>query len=92
MNGSLQAMGVQAAFDESMVDLSNMLDRDVQLMLEQIFHNRGERHNEAGTEAAGSFARIFHHPFAFFVAEETSRAVVFRGACPRRRDSKTASD
>jgi hypothetical protein len=30
---------------------------DVQLMLEQIFHNRGERQNEDGTEAAGSFAR-----------------------------------
>jgi serine protease inhibitor len=86
-----------------------MLDRDVQLMLEEIFHNRGERQNEDGTEAAGSFAGsskvllcarhridfVTDHPFAFFVTEETSWAVVpggMWGACPRRRDSKATSD
>ncbi|CAN6346842.1 unnamed protein product [Urochloa humidicola] len=89
----LKAMGVEAAFDELQVDLSDMLEGGVPLVVEQVFHKALIEVDEEGTVAAGFSAGssrtlqcarrdvdfVADHPFAFFVVEEASGAVVFMG-------------
>ncbi|CAN6337946.1 unnamed protein product [Urochloa humidicola] len=92
INGVLQAMGVQATFDELKADLSDMLE-DQDLAVEHVFHKAVIEVNEEGTEAAASSACtmtlkccapfpvdfVADHPFVFFVVEEVSSTVVFMG-------------
>ncbi|CAL4952351.1 unnamed protein product [Urochloa decumbens] len=89
----LKAMGVEAAFNELRVDLSDMLEDSVPLVVEQVFHKAVIEVDEEGTVAAGFSAGssrtlqtarrdvdfVADHPFAFFVVEEASGAVVFMG-------------
>ncbi|KAG2544914.1 serpin-Z2A-like [Panicum virgatum] len=95
INGVLQDMGVQAAFDPFRSDLRDMLECDLPLLVvEHVFHKAVIEVDEEGTEAAASTACVMRlisdtittpvnfvadHPFAFFVVEEVSATVVFMG-------------
>ena len=93
INGVLEAMGVQAAFDPGRADLKDMLEGDDRpLVLEHVFHKAVIEVDEEGTEAAASTACVVtllsyttpvnfvaDHPFAFFVVEEVSATIVFMG-------------
>ncbi|CAO2202893.1 unnamed protein product [Urochloa humidicola] len=96
MNDDLKAMGLRAAFDEHKADLSDMLEDAGGMLMENVFHKVVIEVNEEGTEAAASTvcmtvrkcaARptpvdfVADHPFAFFVVEEVSGAVIFMGYC-----------
>ncbi|RLN00517.1 serpin-Z2A-like [Panicum miliaceum] len=86
-------MGVQAAFDPDRADLKDMLEGDLPLVVEHVFHRAVIEVDEEGTEAAASTACVMRlmrsyttpvnfvadHPFAFFVVEEVSATVVFMG-------------
>jgi serpin B len=87
-------MGVKAAFEEDVADLSDMLEGRgrTDLVLEHVFHKAVIEVNEEGTEAAASSACVMRficyrrpvnfvadHPFAFFVGEEVSGVIVFMG-------------
>ncbi|CAM0148980.1 unnamed protein product [Urochloa decumbens] len=76
-------------------DLSDMLEDDGGMFMENVFHEAVIEVNEEGTEAAASTACttvkkcaapttvdfVADHPFAFFVVEEVSGAVIFMGYC-----------
>jgi len=94
INGVLEAMGVQAAFAPCRADLRDMLEGDLHLVVEHVFHKAVIEVDEEGTEAAASTACVMtlisqtistpvnfvvDHPFAFFVVEEVSATVVFMG-------------
>ena len=91
-NGVLEAMGVQTAFDPARGDLKDMLEGDLPLVVEHVFHKAVIEVDEEGTEAAASTACVVRllsyttpvkfvadHPFAFFVVEEVSATIVFMG-------------
>ncbi|XP_052136248.1 serpin-Z2A-like [Oryza glaberrima] len=94
INEVLKGMGVEAAFDVHKADLSGMVDGGQQggLVVEKVMHRAVVEVNEEGTEAAASTACtmrllsmiypvdfVADHPFAFFVVEEVSGAVLFAG-------------
>ncbi|CAL4900168.1 unnamed protein product [Urochloa decumbens] len=92
MNGVLKAMGMEAAFDETKADFSDMLEGDQPLVVEHVFHKAVIEVDEEGTKAAASTACtmqllcatfpvnfVADHPFAFFVVEEVSSTIVFMG-------------
>ncbi|CAL4907538.1 unnamed protein product [Urochloa decumbens] len=94
MNGVLKAMGMEAAFDETKANFSDMLELegDQPLVVEHVFHKAVIEVDEEGTIAAASTACtmrlvcatipvnfVADHPFAFFVVEEVSSTVVFMG-------------
>ncbi|CAO2202892.1 unnamed protein product [Urochloa humidicola] len=95
MKDVLKAMGLRAAFDEHKADLSDMLENDGGMFVENVFHEAVIEVNEEGTEAAASTACtivrksmgptpvdfVADHPFAFFVVEEVSGAIIFMGYC-----------
>jgi len=71
-----------------------MLEGDLHLVVEHVFHKAVIEVDEEGTEAAASTACVMtlisqtistpvnfvvDHPFAFFVVEEVSATVVFMG-------------
>ncbi|CAN6162525.1 unnamed protein product [Urochloa humidicola] len=93
IKGFLQDMGLKAAFDRRVADLSDMV-AEPEVAVEQVFHNATIEVNEEGTEAAASTAItmgydcevirepvdfVADHPFAFFVVEEVTGAAVFMG-------------
>ncbi|KAM0929964.1 hypothetical protein ACQ4PT_001249 [Festuca glaucescens] len=94
MKKTLESLGLRTAFSE-VADLSYMVDdsgRDMKLRVEDVFHTAVVEVNEEGTEAAASIAAthvllgarmpldfIVDHPFAFFIVEELSGAVLFAG-------------
>jgi serpin B len=87
-------LGLRTAFCEE-ADLSDMVDdsgRDIKLQVEDVFQKAVVEVNEEGTEAAASAAAtlilmcsktylnfVADHPFAFFIVEEVSGAVLFAG-------------
>ena len=90
----LRPWGVQAAFAPCRADLRDMLEGDLHLVVEHVFHKAVIEVDEEGTEAAASTACVMKlksksyttpvnfiadHPFAFFVVEEVSATVVFMG-------------
>ncbi|KAL6619998.1 hypothetical protein ACP70R_035137 [Stipagrostis hirtigluma subsp. patula] len=94
INGVLEAMGLQDAFDAGKADFFDMLEGSLPLVVEQVFHKAMIEVNEEGTEAVASTAVtmvkcclslskpvtfVADHPFAFFVVEEVSGAVAFMG-------------
>ncbi|GJN05303.1 hypothetical protein PR202_ga22921 [Eleusine coracana subsp. coracana] len=95
MKSVLKKMGIKAAFDNRKADLSEMLEDGPSLVVEHVFHKAVIEVNEEGTEAAASTACtkkykcarprvrlvdfVADHPFAFFMVEEESGAVVFMG-------------
>ncbi|XP_051201695.1 putative serpin-Z5 [Lolium perenne] len=94
MSTVLQSLGLQAAFDEEEADLHDMAEGERPLALQSIVHKAVIEVNEDGTEAAAvtgsmmcgaSFVThapvdfVADHPFAFFVIEERSGAIVFAG-------------
>ncbi|CAL4950150.1 unnamed protein product [Urochloa decumbens] len=95
MNDVLKAMGLKVAFDKHKADLSDMLMDDGGMFMENVFHEAVIEVNEEGTEAAASTACttvkkcaaptpvdfVADHPFAFFVVEEVSGAIIFMGYC-----------
>ncbi|CAL4963732.1 unnamed protein product [Urochloa decumbens] len=54
MNDVLRDMGLRAAFDEHKADLSDMLEDDGGMFVENVFHEAVIEVNEEGTEAAAS--------------------------------------
>uniref|UniRef100_A0A0E0F418 Serpin domain-containing protein n=1 Tax=Oryza meridionalis TaxID=40149 RepID=A0A0E0F418_9ORYZ len=93
MNEVLKGMGIGAAFDVGKVDLSGMIDGEL-VVVEKVMHRAVIEVNEEGTKAAASTACtmkllcltltspvdfVADHPFAFFVVEEKSDAVLFAG-------------
>ncbi|RCV18168.1 LOW QUALITY PROTEIN: hypothetical protein SETIT_3G279000v2, partial [Setaria italica] len=94
INGVLEAMGMQAAFDPGESNLKDMLEGNQPLVVEHVFHKAVIEVNEDGTEAAASSACtlqllclctrppvnfVADHPFAFFVVEEVSSTIIFMG-------------
>jgi serpin B len=94
MKESLKTLGIRIAFCAE-ADLSYMVDKssqDIKLWVEDVFHKAAVEVNEEGTEAAVSIAAtsvrycrkmsldfVADHPFAFFIVEEVSGAVLFAG-------------
>ncbi|GJN11775.1 hypothetical protein PR202_ga29996 [Eleusine coracana subsp. coracana] len=95
IDGVLRDMGIKAAFDAHEADLSDMCEGGASLAVEKVFHKAVLEVNEEGTVAAASTAFILRklrrvlndvpvdfiadHPFAFFVVDEVSGAVIFAG-------------
>ncbi|KAM0910163.1 hypothetical protein ACQ4PT_014316 [Festuca glaucescens] len=89
----LKGLGLKEAFTED-ADLSGLVDRKVcDVRLDEVFHKAVVEVNEEGTVAAACTAVrgrvkqcarmpmrfIADHPFAFYIVEEVSGAVVFAG-------------
>ncbi|KAM0924912.1 hypothetical protein ACQ4PT_004792 [Festuca glaucescens] len=91
MKEVLQSLGLRAAFGDA--DLSDMVEANSSdISVEDVFHKAVVEVNEEGTEAAASTAVsvilqcrrppmdfVADHPFAFFIMEEVSGAVLFAG-------------
>jgi serpin B len=86
---TLDTLGLRTAFSKE-ADLSDMVN--MKLRVEDVFHKAVVEVNEEGTEAAATIAATFilqcyrmplefvaDHPFAFFIVEEVSGAVLFAG-------------
>ncbi|KAF7040535.1 hypothetical protein CFC21_050426 [Triticum aestivum] len=89
----LRGLGVQEAFSKE-ADLSGIMEKSVcDVRLDEVFHKAVVEVNEEGTVAAActavvgrkkqcarrSLEFIADHPFAFYIVEEVSGAVVFAG-------------
>ncbi|VAH85801.1 unnamed protein product [Triticum turgidum subsp. durum] len=89
----LKGLGLREAFTEE-ADLSGLVEKRVcDVRLDDVFHKAVVEVNEEGTEAAGCTAAsgrvkqcarkpmdfVADHPFAFYIVEEVSGAVVFAG-------------
>ncbi|KAL6624586.1 hypothetical protein ACP70R_031907 [Stipagrostis hirtigluma subsp. patula] len=94
ISGVLKAMGLETAFDAAEAGLSDMLEGSLPLVVKKVFHKAVIEVNEEGTEAVAATAVtivrrcrslskpvdfVADHPFAFFVVEEVSGAIVFMG-------------
>nr|XP_051229033.1 serpin-Z2A-like [Lolium perenne] len=91
MKEVLKSLGLRAAFGNA--DLSDMVEANSSdISVEDMFHKAVIEVNEEGTEAAASTAVtvilqscrppmdfVADHPFAFFIVEEVSGAVLFAG-------------
>jgi serpin B len=91
MKEVLKSLGLRAAFGNA--DLSDMVEANSgDISVEDVFHKAVIEINEEGTEAAASTAVtvilqscrppmdfVADHPFAFFIVEEVSGAVLFAG-------------
>ncbi|XP_073367409.1 serpin-Z2A-like [Aegilops tauschii subsp. strangulata] len=89
----LRGPGLREAFTEEAADLSGIVDKSVcNVRLDEVFHKAVIEVNEEGTVAAACAAVIGRkkkcamrlefitdHPFAFYIVEEVSGAVVFAG-------------
>ncbi|XBI22626.1 hypothetical protein VPH35_063623 [Triticum aestivum] len=89
----LESMGVRQAFSEEEADLSGLVKKSVcDVRLDEVFHKAVVEVNEEGTKAAACTAVVgvrkysgktirrefvADHPFAFYIVEEVSGAVVF---------------
>ncbi|XBI32971.1 hypothetical protein VPH35_056349 [Triticum aestivum] len=89
----LKGLGLREAFTEE-ADLSGLVEKRVcDVRLDDVFHKAVVEVNEEGTAAAGCTAAsgrvkqcarkpmefVADHPFAFYIVEEVSGAVVFAG-------------
>ncbi|KAM0835287.1 hypothetical protein ACQ4PT_063035 [Festuca glaucescens] len=91
LNGVLGDLGINEAFQLGKADFSDMVEDDgsgISLPLEETSHRAVIEVNEEGTEALRPPLRyqppvlvdfIADHPFAFFVMEELSGAIMFAG-------------
>ncbi|XP_037410338.1 serpin-Z2A-like [Triticum dicoccoides] len=89
----LRGLGLREAFTEEAADLSGIMDKSVcDVRLDEVFHKAVVEVNEEGTVAAACAAVIGRkkkcamrlefiadHPFAFYIVEEVSGAVIFAG-------------
>jgi serpin B len=88
----LKGLGLREAFTKE-ADLSGLVEKRVcDVRLDEVFHKAVVEVNEEGTEAVGCTAGVLvkqcarkpmdfvaDHPFAFYIVEEVSGAVVFAG-------------
>jgi serpin B len=91
----LEALGVRLAFDTERADLTGIAKTQPPLYLSNAFHKAYVRVDEEGTEAAAATAVVgaegtgappkdlvhfdADHPFAFFVVDRRTEAIVFLG-------------
>ncbi|KAF7033546.1 hypothetical protein CFC21_044629 [Triticum aestivum] len=89
----LRGLGLREAFTEEAADLSGIVEKSVcDVRLDEVFHKAVIEVNEEGTVAAACAAVISRkkksamrlefiadHPFAFYIVQEVSGAVVFAG-------------
>lgn len=90
----LRGLGLREAFTEEAADLSGIVEKSVcDVRLDEVFHKAVVEVNEEGTVAAActavvgrkkqsarrSLEFIADHPFALYIVEEVSGAVVFAG-------------
>ncbi len=88
----LRALGMNAAFDAGVADLSGMDGRPRVLYISEVYHKAFIAVDEEGTEAAAATAVVatrsslpqqvtltFDRPFLFFIHDETTGQILFLG-------------
>lgn len=94
LNDALKALGMTAAFDDTLADFSGMDGQAAWLYIGAVLHKAFVEVNEEGTEAAAATAVVMQpramrppvpvefradHPFLFLIQEEQTGAVLFLG-------------